>query len=47
MFSVSLGGKKSRRWFAGVEEKYRCWLEGEVVAVSRRPTAEEVEPDDT
>lgn len=48
MFSVSLAGKKSRRWFAGVEEKCRCWLEGEaVVAASRRPTTEEVEPEET
>lgn len=48
MFSVSLGGKKSRSWFAGVDEKHRCWLEDDVVdvAASRRPTTEEVELED-
>lgn len=48
MFSVSFGGKKSRSWFAGVDEKDRCWVEDEVVVVaaSRRPTTEEVELED-
>lgn len=50
MLAVSLAGKKSRRWFAGVVEKVRRWEEraGLVVvvvvmlaAVSRRPMVEE------
>lgn len=44
MLAVSLAGKKSRRWFAGVVEKVR--REGragllKVVVVSRRPIVEE------
>lgn len=46
MLAVSLAGKKSRRWFAGVVEKARWEDKAGVVvvmvaAVSRRPMVEE------
>lgn len=44
ILAVSLAGKKSRRWFAGVVEKVR-WEEKagvvRVAVVSRRPIVEE------
>lgn len=48
MLAVSLAGKKSRRWFAGVVEKVRREGRhgGVVVAASRRPMIVEEEEEE-